>query len=212
MKNKLKILGIVLVLLITTVIPIQTTNADDGVIPIYTAEELNNIRHGLTGNYILMNNIDLSNFTNWLPIGNQSIPFRGTLNGNGYTISNLSINRPSTSSVGLFGFTLGATFSNINLKDVNISGSSDVGGLVGTALISTNIINTSVTGNIQGNNSVGGIVGYISQASIIEHSFASVHINGLINVGGLAGYASFNSKINDSFFLELLPGIEMLVD
>ena len=41
----------------------------DGYIGIYTAQDLDNVRNNLTGNYILMNDIDLGSWGNWEPIG-----------------------------------------------------------------------------------------------------------------------------------------------
>ena|GEM_PF-2798472 len=49
---------------------------------IYTAEDLNNIRNNLTGKYILMNDIDLSSWGNWTPIGDG-------ISGVPVTISNI---------------------------------------------------------------------------------------------------------------------------
>ena len=46
---------------------------------IYEAEDLNDIRNDLTGTYILMNDIDLSRYENWSPIGSADAPFTGAL-------------------------------------------------------------------------------------------------------------------------------------
>ena len=59
-------------------------------------EELKAIENDPNANYQLVNNIDLP--YNWQPIAN----FGGVLNGNNYTISNLSINQVSSNNVGLF--------------------------------------------------------------------------------------------------------------
>ena len=52
--------------------------------------------------YELMNDIDLTGYPNWQPIGSSDGPFKAIFEGNGYTISNLTINRGSSSDVGLF--------------------------------------------------------------------------------------------------------------
>lgn len=59
--------------------------------PIYTADGLDKVRNILDGKYWLMNDIDLSTYSNWNSIGTLEQPFRGELQGNGYTIENLTI-------------------------------------------------------------------------------------------------------------------------
>lgn len=93
---------IVLVLLYSLIagqVPKIFDNAEESTcIPIQTADDFNQIRHDLTGDYCLTEDIDLSAYTNWEPISQ----FKGTLDGQGHTISNLTINRPDTDYVGLF--------------------------------------------------------------------------------------------------------------
>ena len=79
--------------------------------PITTCTELQNIRNNLGGDYYLANDIDCSCTSGWNggagfePIGSDSNMFTGTLDGKGYKITHLYINRPSTNYVGLFGCT-----------------------------------------------------------------------------------------------------------
>ena len=56
----------------------------------------------------------------WAPIGDFSNSYTATFDGRGHTISNLYINRPSASDVGLFGV-LGA---GSNLRNLGIVGGS----------------------------------------------------------------------------------------
>ena len=44
----------------------------DGYIGIYTPEDLNRMRENLTANYILMNDIDMSEWGGWEPVGNDN--------------------------------------------------------------------------------------------------------------------------------------------
>ena len=55
-----------------------------GYIPIRTAQELDNIRNNLSGKYILMNDIDLGEYENWVPIGTKKQPFSGIFDGNNH--------------------------------------------------------------------------------------------------------------------------------
>lgn len=53
--------------------------------------------------FILMDDISLSGI-DWKPIGDASDQFTGTFDGNGFTISNLTINNNTLEYVGLFGY------------------------------------------------------------------------------------------------------------
>lgn len=55
---------------------------------ISNSQELSNIREFLTGNFKVVNDIDMSGITSWTPIGTGSAPFKGTFDGCGYAIKN----------------------------------------------------------------------------------------------------------------------------
>jgi len=59
------------------------------IIPIYTAEDMNNIRYKRSGNYLLMNDIDMSCVDDWRQIGSDDYPFVGVFDGGGYEIIGL---------------------------------------------------------------------------------------------------------------------------
>lgn len=144
----------------------------------------------------------------WSPIGNSVTSFTGEYDGQGNTISNLSINRPSSISVGMFGRTAnGASLKSINLVAVDITGSHEVGALVGTPLNSgtTTIDAVTVTGSISsartGANAadLGGLVGY-AQATSISNSSVNATISGEgRNIGGIAGDGAANTSISNSY-------------
>ena len=68
-------------------------------------------------------NIDLGN-EQWLPIGTAEKPFKGVLDGNGYTISNLQIveteAKEGKAYVGFFGYAKDATIKNVTFENVNL--------------------------------------------------------------------------------------------
>lgn len=165
------------------------------------ADQLNMVRYELNAHYILINDIDLgvalyNQGQGWEPIGTDSNPFIGGFDGNGYTISNLYINRSDSDYVGLFGAFQNATIKNVKLKDVNVTGNNKVGGLVGYKNNST-ILNSHTTGAIKGNEKVGGLVGDIYGGTITS-SYATADVEGNKSVGGLAGYSDGN-QITDSY-------------
>ena len=79
----------------------------------------------LTAYYQLGNDIDLGGSGSpWTPIGSQSAPFGGTLDGNGYTISNMYVSSSSESSnigLGLFGFGGGCTITDLAISAAEIT-------------------------------------------------------------------------------------------
>ncbi|QCP52096.1 filamentous hemagglutinin N-terminal domain-containing protein [Trinickia violacea] len=87
--------------------------------------------------YRLANSIDASGTANWnssagfAPIGSVDAPFTGAFDGNGKTISGLTINLPSTEDVGLFGFIKDGSVSNLSLTNFTVVGSRFVGALAG---------------------------------------------------------------------------------
>ena len=126
-----------------------------------TVYDLQNVQNNLSGIFAVGRDIDATSTAKWtggagfLPIGNESAPFVGTLFGNGYSINNLSINTNSD-DIGLFGFNDGY-LANVTLANASISGGNDVGALAGRnqGVIS----NSSSSGSVSGDTVVGGLVG-----------------------------------------------------
>ena len=135
------------------------------------------------------------------PIGTSSSnSFSGSYNGQDYTISNLTINKPNTSNIGLFGYVNnGCEIKNLTLSAIDYIGNVSVGGIAGRLEGNASIENCSVSGEL-GNAfgfDVGGLAGRSENATIIN-SFSNIEINGNDNVGGLVGQ-NINSTISDSY-------------
>ena len=179
---------------------------------IKTADDLNNIRNNLSGKYILMNDIDLSSYANWDPIGDfaSNTGFTGTLDGNGYVVKNLTINRPTEDGVGLFALIgdantmSGGEVINLGLENVDIEGNMATGGLAGTS--AGNITNCYIQGNIKGNGGyTGGLVGYLVNGSVYKSSStANITGNGTYT-GGLIGMNA-SGKILNSYATGFVVG------
>ena len=121
----------------------------------------------------------------WDPIGSDDYTaFTSIFNGNYYTISNLTINRPTEDHVGLFGYTSNSTITAIGLWKVNIMAKDNVGGLVGT---NQGLINYSdVNGDVNGSKNVGGIAG-VNEGSITDSYSNKSDVSGADNIGGIVG-------------------------
>jgi hypothetical protein len=86
----------------------------------------------LTADYYLANDINCTGFGNFEPIGKEGNGFNGTFDGQGYKITHLYINRPSTDNVCLFGFTgSGSEIKDVELEEFDVCGRYLDGGLVG---------------------------------------------------------------------------------
>jgi hypothetical protein len=173
---------------------------------ITSAEQLNYIRLDLSAHYIQYADIDLGQSpwntgTGWEPIGNNRTgddesKFTGSLNGNGFSINNLKINRLNKNNVGLFGYVgTNGIIRDVTLHNVEVKGGSNVGAVAGT-IFTGSIINSSVTGTVLGDNRTGGIAGELNASSSIDSSFSRVDVTGNESTGGLVGLIEFTSVTN----------------
>ena len=172
-----------------------------------TGTDLQGINGNLSGNYVLGANIDASATSVWnssagfTPISNGSSNFSGTLDGLGHTISNLTINLPSTNDVGLFGATgLTGTIRNVGLVGGSVIGHYYVGGLVGWNY--GTISNSYATGAVSGSTYVGGLVGY-NNGGTVSNSYATGTVSGS-GGGGLVGLN--NGTISNSYATGMVSG------
>lgn len=161
--------------------------------------DLDSIRDNMVGNHTLMNDLDsttpgydeLASPTanggkGWQPIGTWSLSaFTGGFDGQGHQITDLFINRPNESPVGLFGFTgIGGVIKDIGLVNAAVTGYYYVGALVG---FNNGIItNSYTTGNVSGIvGMVGGLVG--KNTDTVGNSYCTASVSGVVNVGSLVG-------------------------
>lgn len=145
---------------------------------ISNAEQLNNVRKDMTANYVLVNDIDLSQYGNWEAIGTYENPFLGTFDGAehsiiGLTIYDTCVYDQLNGYAGLFGICCysdkpgSSTIKNLKIKDLSVYIKDDekrilVGGVV--AQSKGEVINCSVEGSIHISDcydiTLGGIIAY----------------------------------------------------
>ena len=170
---------------------------------IKTAQDLQNINNNLSGKYILMGDIDLSGI-NWTPLGSLTDAFTGELNGNGFSIKNLTIDGQTKDNVGLFA-NLNGTISNLRMKNVDIRGNNYVGAIAGVAGTST-IKNVVIEGTIKGEDYVSGLIG--EGTNSIE--FDNVHYIGDVSggnyVSGIVSAQQGSNSIKNSSFTGNVTG------
>jgi hypothetical protein len=187
---------------------------------------LDNVRNYLSGHFIAVNDLDANSIgytelasptahegKGWQPIAVSNNTFVGSLDGQGYDVYDLFINRPDESEVGLFGAVgEGGVIENVGVNG-NVTGYDNAGGLVGknegaisnsysTCRVIGNynvgglagkndnsdgaVTDSCSAGNVTGANNVGGLVGW-NREGTMSHSYAAGRVTGNDNVGGLAG-------------------------
>ena len=127
------------------------TSIPEGFTPIYTIEDLDDIRNNPNGKYILMKDLDLAGI-NWTPIGGT---FTGVFDGNGHVIKNLTIigNGGLFAGIGYF-----AVIQNLGIVDCMIDGGDTAGGMACSAPWGVAFKNCFVTGTIAASISAGGFM------------------------------------------------------
>jgi len=169
---------------------------------ISTVDHLNEVRNYLDKHFRLIEDLDLGVYgtgQGWEPIGTPDIPFTGTFDGNGHTISNLFINRGDDSRIGLFGSVgVSGSILNLGLVNVNVRGIYYVGGLAGENY--GQITGSYAVGAVEGGSSVGGCVGS-NYYGHIEKSYATGTVKGK-QAGGLVAVALGGTQPEDLLEIE----------
>ncbi len=131
------------------------------------------------------------------------IPYLGArFNGDGHTLSNLHLDLSFSNPLGMFGY-LNGTIANLGVVDVNVAGTSYVGGLVGEA--HGIVKNSYTTGYVSGKESVGGLIGRTERA--VNRSYSTCEVDGDLEVGGLVG-VNYDSVLNRSYATGPVQGNE----
>jgi len=168
--------------------------------------DLDNVRNDLSGDYILINDLD-EDTTGYQGVGSDFDPipfvegetrpsgFSGTFDGNGKSISDLVIDKDDDGAVALFGATSGgASITKLSVSGsvTCINSSRNVAGLVGYhdgGNVKECVCHVDVVSDGQ---RIGGLVGNNNET--IEDSYSTGSVTGDERVGGLVGWnSSFNS-------------------
>ena len=171
--------------------------------------DLDAIRDNLGGSYLLMNDLDSTTpgYTElasptanegkgWQPIGAWSEPFTGNFNGQYYEISDLFVNRPFESEVGLFNCVGDeGLIENTGVVNLTVTGNNYVGSLVGYN--GGTVSNCYAMGSVHGDGIIGGLVGGIGDGTV-SYSYSTASVTGLESVGGLVGH-NYNGTVDHSY-------------
>ncbi|MGF6931151.1 filamentous hemagglutinin family protein [Paraburkholderia sp. UCT70] len=183
--------------------------------------DLSNVANDLTGNYALGKNIDASATSNtpFVPIGNVDTRFTGQFDGQGNTISSLTLGewvgtRAERPQMGMFGVigTQGvirnldvsgtANLSNVSVDleyptlDMGVLAGANFGTVLRVSTSGTVVVNSRPEAAVMSDGSIaGGLVG--ANAGSIQRSSSSAAVTAGHVLGGLAGANS--GLINQSF-------------
>ena len=156
---------------------------------------------------------DITLTADWEPVGDDSTPFTGIFDGNGHTISNLTINS-SVEHVGFFGYISGdSTIRNLIINGGSVTSTStanyaSTGALAGyiddmstVDNVSVILITVGINSNTEDKQYTGGLIGYSS--GTIINSYATGDVDGGEGnndyVGGLVGYNTSSGAITNSY-------------
>ena len=133
--------------------------------------------------------------TEWTPIGTDTIPFTGTFDGDGHTISKLTCTDTNKDHVGLVGYAIDAAIQNVTVQGATLNGrwyiGSVCGYLLGGTITNCHAVETVIgkTGREAQSKYCGGIVGYIMGNTNVTGCTNSGTVSGLNFLGGIVGQA-----------------------
>jgi hypothetical protein len=204
-------LALLAILLTVVCLMAGTTGCDSapGYLEIRNWHDLYAVRGNLAGHYLLMNELDSStvgygelagNAANqgkgWQPLGTSDDPFMGTFDGQSYGISDMFINRPDESALGLFAAVqAGGVILNARVLNTNVVGDWAVGALVGENW--GDVRNSYSDGAVTGVDCVGGLVG--GNAGGVSNSYSGASVTGHWDVGGLVGCSDSRGSVTNSY-------------
>ncbi len=147
----------------------------------------------------------------WTPIGgngtsdSSSSSFKGTFDGQGYSVSNLKIST-GYYYVGFFGSVSGGTIRNFGINSGSVKGANKTAGLAGHA--SGTISNCYNRATVSGTTNAAGLVGMAGNI-VIENCYTKADVTATGNAGGLVAYFpsnTVNTKITNSYAACTLNG------
>ncbi len=153
--------------------------------------------------FIQANAIDASSTSTWnlgegwSPVGNASTSFTGSYDGQGYSITGITINSTDPTR-GFFGQTNGATISNLRLISMSIVAGNyyEIGGMVGYAN-GGSFTNCSTTGSISNaSDRVGGFAGAAGSGTTFNSSYSACTVTGTVDGNRIGGFIGWPASVS----------------
>lgn len=182
-------------------------------ISITKVEELKRIPELPDKKFILVEDLDLSSKGAWTPLCSMEKPFTGEFDGNGHTLTGLSVSGSGDTPLGLFAALKGASVYDLTLENVSVScsGSPDhavyagpvAGYAQGSAISGCRTSGSvSVSSSGAGELSAGGIIGTAATRTLVTDCASSTDLytrtdNSVSYTGGIAGSLGFQGSLSD---------------
>lgn len=195
---------------------------------LYSAESFVSILEefgGIEGiNFEVVENIDFAGFNyageankGFVTLFNRGIPFRGNINGNGFTLSNISINVTTEnlesdfsysyagnrySRIAIFGEMRGSTIENLNIGKLNVNVAPEVNGFISEAKydLSKGPFAEMVVASVAGIARNVTLTGVDIEANIAGSTYINNAVSGNNAIGGVVAVASnfeMNALVNE---------------
>ena len=159
--------------------------------------------------FVLANDIDLSSYSNWTPIGaKENSPFLADFDGNGYQISNIST---SAEYGGFFGVTKNSNIKNLGIENFHYStkNGGGIGGALAACIDNGTVQNCFVSGGYISDTVVGGLIGLVYNTVAVENCFAKIDVSSFNYIAsGFIGCAGQGAEISidNSFSSGIVDG------
>ena len=179
-----------------------------------TTADLDNVRSYYPSHFLQTADIDLgvapyNENQGWIPIcDNEDIPFSGSYDGAGFSISNLLINDSGLGYAGLFGWVVGGTLENIVLLNVNVT-CNDSGGALAGECFQSDVTGCFASGAITGDGpDTGGMFGTVKSFSNVSHCSTDMIVSGGHYAGGLISWVDGHCVVSNCSAVGTVTGLD----
>ena len=144
----------------------------------------------------------------WTPIGSDANPFKGTLDGDGHSVSGIYVNSNEhyQGFVGYLG--VNGIIQNIGVKESYVKGVFSTGGVCGQN--DGLMINCYNSGNVTGSYYVGGVCGRSTgtdnEYSFLTNCYNTGKVTGHESVGGVCGLNTSHGPISNCYNIGSVTG------
>ena len=143
---------------------------------ISTPNDLQNMK--LNCNYRLINSLDMSSVSNFVPVGNFDNPYTGIFDGQDYEIKNLAITKVNEDYAGIFGFMKNAEVKNLDITSCSLLCSRvNYAGILAGRVRNTKIENVT------------------AKEITVNASFGTSVLSEYVYIGGFVGESEYDSQI-----------------
>ncbi|WP_420591704.1 hypothetical protein [Bacterioplanoides sp.] len=148
-----------------------------------------------------------NNGSGWQPVGNYDAPFIAEFNGNGFAITHLTVNRPSSNNASLFGVIENSAISDLQITEATISGLGESGILSGRASDS-DMSDIILHGSLKARTDAGGAAGK-SYTSQYRNLAVAIMVDGEYDLAGVVGESN-SDNFSDITVSGHIKGIDEL--